>query len=142
MLPGDVDGDGVPDLMFEWGLVGDSVLRTRAISGANGATLWNGPMITPGAGRQPAGMALTDWNGDGVVDSIEQGGATRVVSGKNGAALATAGVGDAYYMPMVFDVDGDGNARCCSGYWQAGCCSGCLRKNCRRRAARPRIRCW
>lgn len=109
LVPGTFDADGVPDLAVQWGDPGDVILRTRGISGATGATLWDAPPVTPGAGRQPAGIAVADWNGDGRDDIVQQAAGTRVTSGVDGSQLLAGGPGDSYFLPMLFDVQGDGS---------------------------------
>ena len=62
----------------------------------------------PGAGRQPAGIAVSDWNGDGVSDVLQQGNATIAINGSNGTELVRGGPVDNYFLPTLFDVDGNG----------------------------------
>ncbi len=108
LLPGDFTGSGTVDLVVQWGDPGDTLLRTRALSGADGGTLWNATPVDPGAGRQPAGMSVADWNGDGVDDVVFQGPTTRVLSGATGAGLLEGGAAASYFLPTVFDTNGDG----------------------------------
>ncbi len=108
VVPGRLDTDGVPDLVFQWGKPFDLFIQTRGVSGASGATLWNAPAFDDTFGRQPAGISLADWNGDGVSDVVLQAAGTRVLSGVSGAQIVGGGTADAYFMPTIFDVDGDG----------------------------------
>ncbi len=103
---GNLNGDGVPDVIVEHGDLGDLVDLLSAISGADGSVLWNasfGPN-----NRQPAGGAVADWNGDGIDDYVFQFAATYVVDGKSGKLLQQSAAGGPYYMPMLRDVNGDG----------------------------------
>jgi hypothetical protein len=108
LVPGRFDGDKIPDLAVQWGDPGDTLLRTRALSGADGSTLWNATPLDPGAGRQPAGISVEDWNGDGIDDVFFQGAGTRILTGTNGAQVASGGPADAYFLPTLFDADGSG----------------------------------
>lgn len=108
VLPGRIDSDAVPDLIYQWGDPGDVLLRTRAISGQDGSTLWDAVPIDPGAGRQSVGISVADWNGDSVDDVVFQAKAIRVLSGTDGSELASGGPSDSYYMPILSDLDGDG----------------------------------
>jgi MYXO-CTERM domain-containing protein len=78
------------------------------LSGLSGQTLWDSTPIDPGAGRQPAGFAVSDWNGDGLSDVVFQGPTTQVLSGVNGALMSSGGPATPYFMPTLYDVDGDG----------------------------------
>lgn len=108
LVPGRFDLDGVTDIVVQWGSPSDTILRTRTLSGATGATIWNGPAVDPGAGRQPAGVSVTDWDGDGLDDVVAVGPGVRILSGMDGGLVATGGPGDSYFLPSWFDVDGDG----------------------------------
>lgn len=103
---GNLDGDGIPDVVAQHGDLGDTIDRVTALSGATGEVLWNAAPIGP-YNRQPSGGALADWNGDGADDYAFVAGSARVLDGKTGAVLATSAyVGD-YFMPIVRDVDDD-----------------------------------
>ncbi len=108
VVPGKINADATPDLVVQWGDPSDVVLRTRALSGLDGAKLWDAAPVSPGAGRQPAGVALGAWNGDGLDDVYTQGPTTQVLSGANGVLLASGGTGDSYFMPTLVDVNADG----------------------------------
>ena len=53
MIPANLDGDGVTDLVFHWGYATDTLLQTRAISGVNGAVKWDAAAFEPGSGGSP-----------------------------------------------------------------------------------------
>lgn len=107
IVAGNLDGDGRPDLVFEWGDPGDVLLRTRAVSGADGSTLWDSTPVDPGAGRQPAGVALADFDGDGTDDVYHQVMRTEVLSGADGRPLADSGAGPNYFLPTLVDLDSE-----------------------------------
>ncbi|MBI5533967.1 MAG: VCBS repeat-containing protein [Deltaproteobacteria bacterium] len=107
MVPGKLNGDAVPDFAIQWGDPSDTKLRTRGISGVDGSTLWDSPAVEPGSGRQPAGMAIKDWNGDGIDDIVDQAAGTRVLSGATGTQLMAGGPGDSYFLPILFDANSD-----------------------------------
>lgn len=108
IVPGNFDGDGVPDLAVQWGLTSDNVVRTTALAGTDGRTLWS-TVTTGGEARFPAGAAVTDWNGDGRDDVVFHHWGTYALSGVDGTTIASGGpVNSSYFMPTVEDVDGDG----------------------------------
>lgn len=109
LVTGNFDGDGVADLALQWGSPSDVLLRTRALSGATGATLWDSTPVNPGAGRQVAGFAVADWDADGVDDVVYQAQPTRIISGGTGAELLAGGASESYFLPTVFDADQDGH---------------------------------
>ncbi|MBI3200135.1 MAG: VCBS repeat-containing protein [Myxococcales bacterium] len=103
-----VDADEVPDFIVQWGAPADTVLHTRALSGKDGASLWNGPDLNPGPTRLPAGLAAVDWDGNGRDDVVFQHYVTQVLRGSDGTVLASGGPGAAYFMPLLADLTGDG----------------------------------
>lgn len=107
LAPANLNGDSTPDFVIQWGDPSDVILRTRGISGLDGATLWNATPITPGAGRQPAGVTIGRYDMDAIDDVVFQGAGTRVLSGTNGQQLALGGPGDAYFLPILYDTTGD-----------------------------------
>lgn len=109
LVPATLNADATTDLVVQWGDPRDVVLRTRGISGIDGAKLWDAAPMTPGAGRQPAGFAVGPWNSDGFDDVYTQGPKTQVLSGANGALLASGGSSDGYFMPSLVDNNSDGS---------------------------------
>jgi hypothetical protein len=107
VIPGNLDGDAIPDLVVQWGSPSDLIGFVRGLSGS-GTKLWDSGPNTPGAGRTTAGHALVDWNGDGADEVIFQGAGAHVLSSVDGTEIATGGPSDAYFMPIPYDVDGDG----------------------------------
>jgi hypothetical protein len=118
---GDVDGDGAIDFVTCAPLSGAGPSAgglVRAVSGADGSTLWQR------VGHQTSAilgfaMELADWNGDGVLDVIagapfaSSGGRVSVFDGTSGATLAMltsgAGTGDGFGCALDRgDFDGDG----------------------------------
>jgi hypothetical protein len=108
LVPGKINADSTPDLVVQWGDPSDVILRTRALSGLDGAKLWDATPVSPGAGRQPAGVSVGAWNGDGLDDVFMQGPSTLVLSGANGAQLTSGGTGDSYFLPTLVDTNSDG----------------------------------
>lgn len=106
IVPGNFDGDSVPDLVFHWGEPSNTLLRTRAVSGTDGSTLWEATPLEPGSGRQAAGISVGAFDGDGRDDVYFQGAGTRVLSGADGAQLAALG-GPSYFLPSLANIDGD-----------------------------------
>jgi outer membrane protein assembly factor BamB len=104
-----LDGDGVPDVVTEWGSPFDAVGEVRAIRGAGGGVLWDAPPHGP-YNRQPSGGAAADWNGDGLDDFIYHSDGTLIRDGADGGLLASSTTGPnwSYYTPIVDDVNGDG----------------------------------
>ncbi|HLZ08173.1 MAG TPA: hypothetical protein VKT80_06280, partial [Chloroflexota bacterium] len=107
IVPGRFDGDNAPDLVFWWGYPADLLLHTRAIS-SSGAILWNADAFDPGSGRTPSGISVADYDGNNVDDVIFQRGGTYVLNGSSGQVLKSGGPPDNYFLPTVYDVDGDG----------------------------------
>ena len=107
VVPANLDGDGVPDYVVQWGASGDVLLRTRAIAGVDGGLLWE-DVSDPGAGRAPAGVSVGTREAANVVFHV---GASRVwvLSGATGTIAAQSPPLNIYYfLPMLSDVDGDG----------------------------------
>jgi hypothetical protein len=110
LVTGNIDGDGVPDVVVQWGATADGggTLHNLAIAGASGTKLWDNATFGPPNG-EPAGGAVADWNGDGIDDFLFQYSGTHVLSGKDGSVIGTDTVETApACMPIPFDVDGDG----------------------------------
>lgn len=108
VLAGNFDGDGVPDLVVQWGSPTDVAVRTTAVAGATGAVLWTQATIAAEA-RFPSGMAVADWDGDGRDDVVFHHYGLRVLSGRDGAQIGLGGpTAVPYWMPTLHDVTGDG----------------------------------
>lgn len=106
-LPGNFDGDAIPDVVIQWGVGSDNALRTTAFAGSDGHVLWN-HVADNGIVRFPSGAAVTDWNADGTDDVVFHHYATYVLDGRTGAALAQSALTPSwYFMPTVLDVGGD-----------------------------------
>jgi len=105
ILTGEFDGDGVPDVLLQSGVVNAAKLGTVALSGVDGHVIWsntfNGCML-------PGGPSIVDWDGDGVDDVVQQSGGTQVFSGVDGSIMSTGGPGLCYGLPVLVDVTGDG----------------------------------
>ena len=107
-LPGNFDGDAVPDLVVQWGLTSDSALHTTAYAGSDGHVLWN-HVASDGIVRFPSGAAVVDWDADGVDDVVFHHYATRVLDGHTGLPLVQGALTpNWYFMPTLVDVTGDG----------------------------------
>lgn len=114
-VDGTVTNDIIPvksasgtDLVYQWGKSGDLLLRTTVLVGLTGTVKWDASPVDPAAGRQPLGMSLIDWNGDGTDDIVFQASGTKVLDGATGISLATGGPPDAYALATIADGDGDG----------------------------------
>ena len=108
-LPGNFDGDGIPDLVVQWGLTSDTALRTSAFAGSDGRLLWT-HVANDGVARFPSGHSVTDWNSDGIDDVVFHHYRLRVLSGADGSVIAeNAWTGEPswYFMPTLVDLDGD-----------------------------------
>lgn len=107
-LPGNFDGDAVPDLVVQWAAAGDTALRTTAYAGSDGHVLWN-HVADNGIVRFPSGAAVIDWNSDGTDDVVFHHYATRVLDGRDGRPLVEGPLTpNWYFMPTLVDVTGDG----------------------------------
>lgn len=119
---GDADGDGIPDVAVGGPFVAGSTFAgvVRLVSGANGAVRWSTNGDAPQDAFGSALAALSDQDGDGVLDALvgapQSGAATgfvRALSGSSGAAIVTitgteSGAGFGHAVQMAGDVDGDG----------------------------------
>ena len=108
LASGTFNGDGVPDLAFQWGSPTDANLWTVALSGVDGSTIWTSAPVAPGAGKQDVGISVGNFNSDALNDIFFQGGATIALSGADGTQLAQGGTTDAYFLPLLYDTNGDG----------------------------------
>jgi hypothetical protein len=124
-LAGDVDGDGVGELVV--GAMGEPVAPfttgvVRLYSGANGALISTTPAEQQGLmlGRSVTGLG--DYDGDGIEDyaaelpakyiggAVKNFGGARVISGANGLVIAQLGFGSTGAIAGVGDVNLDGVA--------------------------------
>jgi hypothetical protein len=117
---GDVDGDGVPDLVTSAPIKdigGARAGRVYVYSSKSGKLLWSAdgkPGDQLGSGIEAAG----DTNGDGIPDVIASapaGGYAKIYSGRDGRVLVTLRAEDpadrfGQHVAGVGDVDGDGKA--------------------------------
>ncbi|MCA9773127.1 MAG: putative metal-binding motif-containing protein, partial [Myxococcales bacterium] len=107
---GDLDGDGVEDVLTGATALLNGVGKAYAYSGANGALIhqWSG--TNPGAGFGFSQSAYEDVDGDGRDDAIigSTGGELRVVSGATGATIFGDTATAATRCGPAGDVDGDG----------------------------------
>ncbi|MEO7328690.1 MAG: hypothetical protein ABI193_08945 [Minicystis sp.] len=98
-----------PDLLFQTAdPTQPTLVRTRAISGEDGASLWSFSEKPGNCGLQPAGISVADWNGDGYDDVLQQADVTRANSGIDGSSLVAGKVGGCYFLPAIVDPDQDG----------------------------------
>lgn len=108
LVPGRFSGGAVPDLALQWGSPSDTLLQTRTLSGVDGSTLWDATPLDPGSGREPAGISVEDWDGDGIDDVFFVGAGTRILTGASGAQVASGGQAYSYFLPTLFDANGSG----------------------------------
>ncbi len=124
--PGDIDRDGVPDLMVgaqRDDTAGDAAGRAQLFSGATGAEIyhWEGDDAGDNFGGDLSGAG--DWDGDGVLDLVvtapgddNAGGGSssaRIFSGLDGSILETIdgvspGLRFEVFSAAAGDLDGDG----------------------------------
>ena len=99
----DLDGDAVPDV-----LVGTRWSTVLALSGRNGATIWEASVEDLPA----VALRLADMNGDGVPDAVTAAGRRAVaLSGRDGRRLWVFESPSEIESPAaVADADGDGHA--------------------------------
>lgn len=107
LLVGNLDGDGVPDIVASWSHPDDAIstVHTRAISGASGATIWDGATYTD---YLITGPAIADWNGDGRDDVFSESFGIVVLSGQDGSMINPPPAENAQNaMPVLVDTNGD-----------------------------------
>ncbi len=111
VLPGDFDGDGVPDLAAQWGLPTDLLLHTEVRAGVDGTRLWE-QSFDPGSGRAPAGASVGRWPGE-TNDVVVHIGAARawILAGATGGlVLPSPNIALSYAMPSLVQLDEDPGA--------------------------------
>lgn len=106
LVSANFDGDGVPDVFVQYGDATDKLELGVALRGSDGSTLWNTTPFGP-YNRQPAGVSIADWDGDGTDDIVMQQNGTKVLDGSNGSEVLSGGPGFAYFMPHLHDIDDD-----------------------------------
>jgi MYXO-CTERM domain-containing protein len=108
ILPGNFDLDGTPDLAVQWPSPAGDQLITAGLSGTSGKQLWTFGAAAGDCGLQSSGIALADWNGDGVDDVLQVMPNIRADSGKDGSLIAKSDVHPCYFLPTPVDTNKDG----------------------------------
>lgn len=87
LVTGNFDGDGVPDVVVQWGATAEAnaSVHTTVFSGIGGTKLLDG---TSFPAETPTGPAVSDWNGDGIDDIFFAYHGVHVLSGKDGAEIS------------------------------------------------------
>lgn len=103
VVPGDLEGDGTLDFAA---LTVDSANATELVAmRATGTPLWQSS-FTAQFGTSP--IAIDWWDQNGTQDVVLAINSARVLSGASGAVLADSGNFLAYFMPLLEDVNSDG----------------------------------
>lgn len=107
----DVDGDGLPDLVFSAAVSSLGVVFRKADGGFRDATFYN----LPGMTGYSLGIAAVDLDGDGLADFAARGGFDELAVLHGGALRLGNGDANRVYRPgfsprmvVLADVDGDG----------------------------------
>jgi hypothetical protein len=108
ILSANFDLDGTPDLSVQWAAAGGAQLITAGISGKTGAQLWTFGAAAGDCGLQTSGIALSDWNGDGIDDVLQVMPNVRADSGKDGSLISKSDVHPCYFLPTPVDTNKDG----------------------------------
>jgi MYXO-CTERM domain-containing protein len=83
-------------------------LITAGLSGTSGKQLWTFGAAAGDCGLQSSGIALADWNGDGIDDVLQVMPNIRADSGKDGSLIAKSDVHPCYFLPTPVDTNKDG----------------------------------
>jgi hypothetical protein len=108
ILPGDFNLDGTPDIAVQWPSAAGDQLITAGLSGTSGEQLWKFGAAAGDCGLQSSGIALADWNGDGIDDVLQVMPNIRADSGKDGSLIAKSDVHPCYFLPTPVDTNKDG----------------------------------
>lgn len=108
ILPGNFDLDGTTDIAVQWTSAAGDQLITAGLSGSSGKQLWSFGAAAGDCGLQSSGIALADWNGDGVDDVLQVMPNIRADSGKDGTLIAKSDVHPCYFLPTPVDTNKDG----------------------------------
>ncbi len=95
-------------IFAQWGLSTDNLTHTWAIDSASGLVSWDNAPVDVQNVRSYGGLAVLNWDGDGVDDLVHYRYGARVISGLLGDEVARGGDPNAaYYTPIVCDLDQD-----------------------------------
>jgi VCBS repeat protein len=108
ILPGNFDLDGVGDISVQWASPAGDQLITAGLSGISGKQLWTFGAAAGDCGLQSSGIALADWDGDGVDDVLQVMPNIRADSGKDGSLISKSDIHPCYFLPTPVDTNKDG----------------------------------
>ena len=107
LMPGDVSGDGTPDVVYSLYATTIGTVRINALDGRSGAPLWPADFETLVAGSGLGHGSLADREGDGVLDVLATPrNLLQWIAGQDGTAGATVDGGYPNY-GLVANLDGD-----------------------------------
>jgi hypothetical protein len=107
-VPGDFNGDAVPDFSVQFGIPSSPDLTTLGFSGVDGSLLWTTMPFAAGGATQSPGISVGQFGSGPPDDVYFQGGATFVLSGATGGQIATGGPAVSYFLPILYDTTGNG----------------------------------